>query len=84
MKFEAARAWEFFSRATAALPSEDSKVMAPAEIMGSIYRGLLHRMELDKFRVFEKEYRLSKMEKAGRIAAQLLKSLLNLPPRASV
>src|SRR5213075_421590 len=40
MKFEAARAWEFFSRATAALPSEDSKVMAPAEIMGSIYRGL--------------------------------------------
>jgi len=84
MKFEAARAWEFFSRAAAALPSEDSKAMAPAEIMSSIYRGLLRRMELDKFHVFEKEYRLGKMEKAGRVAVQLLKSFLNLPRRASV
>ena len=84
MEFEAARAREFFSRAGAALPAEDRRRMAPAEIMGSIYRGLLRRMELDRFRVFEKEYRLSKTEKAGRIAAQLLKSFLNLPRRASV
>jgi 15-cis-phytoene synthase len=84
MRFEAARARDFFARAAAALPREDRKSMAPAEIMGSIYRGLLHQMELDKFRVFEKEYRLSKPEKAGRIAAQLFKSFLNLPPRTSV
>lgn len=84
MEFEAARAREFFSRAGAALPAEDRRRMVPAEIMGSIYRGLLRRMELDRFRVFEKEYRLSKTEKAGRIAAQLLKSFLNLPRRASV
>jgi phytoene synthase len=84
MEFEAARAREFFSRAAAALPAEDRRRMVPAEIMGSIYRGLLRRMELDRFRVFEKEYRLSKTEKAGRIAAQLLKSFLNLPRRASV
>jgi hypothetical protein len=58
--------------------------MAPAEIMGSIYRALLRRVELDNFRVFEKEYRLSKLEKARRIATQLLKSFLNLPPRTSV
>ena len=74
MKFEAARATEFFSRAAGALPSEDRRTMVPAEIMGSIYRGLLSRMELDKFRVFEKEYRLTGLEKARRIAAQLLKS----------
>ena len=74
MKFEAARAREFFSRAAGALPSEDRWTMVPAEIMGSIYRGLLSRMELDKFRVFEKEYRLTGLEKAGRIATQLLKS----------
>ncbi len=74
MEFEAARSQEFFSRATAALPSEDRRTMVPAEIMSSIYRGLLRRMELDQFRVFEKEYRLSGLEKAGRIAAQLLKS----------
>ncbi len=84
MEFEAARAREFFSRAAAALPREDRRAMAPAEIMASIYRGLLRQIQLDKFRVFEKEYRLSKLEKAGRIATQLLKSFLNLPPRTSV
>jgi 15-cis-phytoene synthase len=84
MEFEAARAREFFSRAAAALPVEDRWRMAPPEIMGSIYRGLLRRMELDRFRVFEKEYRLGKLEKAGRIAGQLLKSFLNWPHQASV
>jgi 15-cis-phytoene synthase len=84
MQFETARAGDFFCRAAAALPREDRRAMAPAEIMASIYRGLLRQMELDKFRVFEKEYRLSKLEKAGRIATQLLKSFLNLPSRASV
>jgi phytoene synthase len=74
MEFEAARAREFFSRAAAALPPEDRRAMVPAEIMSAIYRGLLRRMELDKFRVFQKEYRLTRFEKAGRIAAQLLKS----------
>ncbi len=84
MEFEAARAREFFSRAAAALPAEDRRRMVPAEIMGSIYRGLLRRIELDKFRVFEKEYGLSKIEKAGRIAVQLFKSFLNLPGQTSV
>ena len=74
MGFEAARAREFFSHAAAALPREDRRAMVPAEIMGSIYRGLLRRIELDRFRVFEKEYRLGRLEKAGRIARQLLKS----------
>jgi 15-cis-phytoene synthase len=74
MEFEAARAREFFSRAAAALPPEDRRSMVPAEIMSSIYRGLLRRMELDRFRVFEKEYRLSGLEKIGRIFGQLVKS----------
>jgi phytoene synthase len=74
MEFEAARARGFFSRAASALPSEDRRAMVPAQIMSSLYRGLLLRMELDKFRVFEKDYRLSKLEKAGRIAVQLLKA----------
>src|SRR5213075_1128671 len=65
MEFEAARAREFFSRAAAALPPEDRRTMVPAEIMSAIYRGLLRRMEVDKFRVFEKEYRLGRFEKAG-------------------
>jgi phytoene synthase len=73
MQFEAARAREFFARAAETLPAEDRKSMVAAEIMASIYRGLLRRMELDKFHVFEKEYSLNKLEKAGRIGAQLLK-----------
>jgi hypothetical protein len=41
-------------------------------------------MEVDRFRVLEKEYRLHKLEKARRIAAQLLKFYLNWPRRTSV
>ncbi|MBX6326096.1 MAG: squalene/phytoene synthase family protein [Chthoniobacterales bacterium] len=84
MQFQAGRAWDFFSRAKGSLPAEDSWRMAPAEIMGAIYRSLLRRMERDRFRVFEKEYHLSKAEKAARIAGQLFKSFLNLPGTASV
>ena len=84
MRFEASRAREFFGRAVGELPPEDRRAMTPAEIMRSIYRALLRRIELDNFRVFEKEYRLSKPEKAGRITAQLFKSFLNWPRRASV
>lgn len=75
MQFEAERARQFFSRAAEILPKEDRRSMVAAEIMASIYRGLLRRMELDKFRVFEKEYKLNKLEKAGRITGQLLKLL---------
>ena len=74
MEFEAQRARGFFMAAAAVLPPEDRHSMVAAEIMASVYRALLRRMELDRFRVFEKEYRLNKLEKAGRIVAQLLKS----------
>lgn len=73
MNFEAARADNFFAEATKLLPPEDRRSMLPAEIMRSIYQALLRRMKLDKFRMFEKDYRLSKIEKAGRAAAQLFK-----------
>ena len=84
MELQARRARQFFADAAAALPAEDRKAMTPAEIMGSVYRGLLRRIELDKFRIFEKNYELSKMEKAARIAAQLFKSFLNALRRTSV
>jgi phytoene synthase len=84
MQFEASRAEEFFSRAAALLPREDRRSMVAAEIMASVYRGLLKRMESDRFRVFEKEYRLSKIEKGGRVAGQLLRLCLNARRAASV
>jgi phytoene synthase len=84
MEFEARRARQFFANAAAALPAEDRRAMTPAEIMASVYRGLLRRIELDNFRVFEKDYQLSKIGKAGRIAAELFKSFLNPPRQTSV
>ncbi len=84
MQFEARRARQFFANAAAALPAEDRRAMTPAEIMGSVYRSLLRRIELDKFRVFEKDYQLSKIEKAGRVAAELFKSFMNPRRQTSV
>ena len=77
MEFEASRAEEFFSRAAALLPREDRRSMVAAEIMASVYQALLRRMKADRFRVFEKEYKLSKIEKSGRVAGQLLRLCLN-------
>jgi 15-cis-phytoene synthase len=73
MQFQADRSHGFFRKAAEALPREDRRSMVAAEIMASVYRALLRRMETDGFRVFEKDYRLSKLEKVGRITAQLLK-----------
>jgi phytoene synthase len=73
LEFEAARAEEFFTAAANFLPPEDRRSMVAAEIMASIYRGLLRRMRADGFRVFEKQYRLGPLNKARRIAAQLFR-----------
>jgi phytoene synthase len=73
MKFETMRADGFFAEAARLLPVEDRRSMVPAEIMRSVYQALLRQMKLDNFRVFERNYRLNKLEKAGRITAQLLK-----------
>ena len=73
MRYQADRSHDFFGKAAAFLPREDRRSMVAAEIMASVYRALLRRMEMDKFRVLEKDYRLNKLEKVGRITAQLLK-----------
>ncbi len=84
MDCEASRADEFFARAARLLPPEDRRSMVAAEIMASVYRALLVRMKSDRFRVFEKEYTLSRIQKAKRIAAQLMRFYLNLHTRTSV
>ena len=84
MEFEAARAEEFFAHAADLLPREDRRSMVAAEIMRSVYQALLRRMKADGFRVFEKEYRLSRLEKGGRVAAQLLRVCLNARHRPPV
>lgn len=73
MKFQTERARAFFRQAAAMLPREDRRSMVPAEIMGSVYRALLRSIEEDGFRVFEKEYRLSRLQKTRHVASQLLR-----------
>jgi phytoene synthase len=77
MEFEAERAEEFFSCAAGLLPKSDRRSMVAAEIMAAVYHALLRRMKADGFRVFDKEYRLSRIEKSGRVAGQLLRLCLN-------
>jgi phytoene synthase len=72
MDFQTARARGFFQRAGELLPREDRRSMTAAEIMASVYRSLLTRIQRDRFRVFQKEYRLNRLQKAAHVAAHLL------------
>ncbi|MFN2476492.1 MAG: phytoene/squalene synthase family protein [Chthoniobacterales bacterium] len=73
MDFQAARAHSFFAAARAALPPEDRRSMTAAEIMRGVYQKLLRRIEADRFRVFAKEYRLNRLQKAAIVAARVLR-----------
>jgi len=73
MKFQAQRSHAFYEKAATLLPREDRRAMVSAEIMAAVYRDLLRRIERDRFRVFEKQYRLNRLQKAAHVAAQLLR-----------
>ncbi len=72
MQFEAERAREFFARAQTLLPREDRRSMLSARIMARVYRTLLKRMEADGFRVFERDYSLSRWAKFRCLVRELL------------
>jgi len=63
MRFETSRARSLFAAARRALSAEDAYPLKPAELMRTIYERILSRMEADNFRVFERRYRLSRVEK---------------------
>jgi phytoene synthase len=77
MQFQAERARSFFREARRLLPAEDRRSMIAAEGMQAIYYALLGRIEKDRFRLFEKTYRLNRLEKAiamlGPIASNSLR-----------
>ncbi len=72
MQFQAARSHAFYDKAASLLPRQDRRSMVAAEIMASVYHALLRRIESDGFRIFEREYRLSRLQKAGHVFAHLL------------
>ena len=60
----AARARHFYQLARTTLPPEDRRAMASAELMGSVYWGLLRKLEKQQFDVFGPQpTKLSKAQK---------------------
>jgi phytoene synthase len=58
MQFECDRALEFFKQARLLLPPEDRRSMKAAEIMASIYWGILKRIQKRCYNVFGKRVRV--------------------------
>jgi len=64
MRFECARARQFFAAAEREAASLDRKRMLAAEIMRAIYRSLLDRIERSGYDVFRREVRVPYLERA--------------------
>jgi 15-cis-phytoene synthase len=76
MQFQAERAHAFFRQARYVLPNEDRKAMVAAEGMRAIYLKLLQRIEKDGFKVFEKVYRVDRIQKGLIVLAHMAQSWL--------
>lgn len=72
MAFEADRADHYFHEAEAAIPAADRKALVPARIMAEIYHALLDKMRADRFQVFQKRYRISKLRKLAILSKHLI------------
>ena len=62
---QAARAREYYDRATRAMPPDESRRLVAAEIMRAIYRAILDEIELRDFDVFSEMVRVSGRAAAG-------------------
>jgi phytoene synthase len=58
LKFEIARARDYFDRAARALPRGDARRLVAAEIMGAIYQEILRRIEANGYDVFTQVIRV--------------------------
>ena len=74
MDYEADRALAFYQAATTVLPRAERRTMVAAEIMRGVYSRLLGKMRRDRFRVFDRRYRLSRFEKMRIVVTTLLGS----------
>ncbi len=72
----AGRARDFYDKAAACLPAADRKSMATAELMGSVYWGILRKLEERRFNVFDEgPAKLTKAQKIGLILRMWLRNL---------
>lgn len=72
MEYQADRADEYFREAARMLPAMDQRALLPAKIMGEIYATLLKKIRSDRFRVFQKNYRISKPRKFALLFKHLI------------
>ncbi len=63
MSYQADRCEELYAKASGLLPPEDHKALLAPRVMHRIYHTLLKKMREDNFRVFDRRYRLSKLQK---------------------
>ena len=69
LRHQAARAQEYYARASHALPVQDAGRVVAAEIMAAIYRGLLARIERRDYDVFAEVVRIPRPRRAVIAAA---------------
>ncbi len=63
MRFQAARAEQFYDQAMAHLPAEDRKAQRPGLAMAAIYRALLKEIAADGFQVLDRRTSLTPLRK---------------------
>ena len=74
MAFEADRAETYYRTAVENLAATDRRAMVAAEIMRAIYWRLLQRIRRDRYRVFERRYRLSTPAKLAVLTGAVLRN----------
>lgn len=70
MAYQADRAESYYQQAEAALPREDRDALLAPRAMHRIYYQVLQRMRADHFQVFEKRYRVPKLQKMWLLAQE--------------
>jgi len=63
MRFQAARARDFYARAMAGLPAADRRAQRPGLVMAAIYRTLLDEIERDGFQILRQRTSLTPLRK---------------------
>ena len=63
MNYQAQRCEELYDKARSLLPQEDYKALLAPRVMHRIYHTLLRKMKDDGYRVFDRRYRLNKLQK---------------------
>ncbi|MCH1507157.1 MAG: squalene/phytoene synthase family protein [Verrucomicrobiales bacterium] len=76
MQFQYERAETYYEKAGAAIPRLERRRVVATETMRDTYRAILRKMQSDRFRVFEKRYRLGRLHKVGILTRRMLTSLI--------